>query len=1633
MSAALATESCVLSSTPGRVRIHAAHWTGEAPSYLESALRAIPGVRGAVASPATRNVLVTYDPSQTGLAPILRALNDFDQSTAPPSLQAQQQQQQQQRSPSLPHHNAPRTIKRQSGGLVRARIVVKGMDRDPEVARRTVERLSKRAGVKRVVASQLTGRVLVEFSERQEDIRDLIGEIESIELPDLFDDVNPTHPMDPGPLIQSVARLVGASLGLGAVAIARAAGRGETPGSGVAVQTAGIISILQGIPIVRNGLRRLLGRDGADLAIAAPSVVTLTTSNNPLGLTLVGAESLRLLTETVPRRNAWMRYERMVGGLASAQAGATIRLEPGERTPLDATITAGTGTAVGKDGLPHHILPGEHVSAGSRLFGGPFVLQLEAAHEAFTPRPRPAPITPTLFSRYVNVAGFVSFGYAALAGVLTRSFMGALTGMLLVNPRTALIGSDAAESGAVARVLRAGVIVVGSRPGRSLILPNDLILECPRVLTDGYELTGVLPLTDAYENEQLLQHGTNVAHAAGSPWGGAFRATGKRTGSAGSFDGYAARATSAGDRYTLRPVTGEDHIPASFRMKNRGHCLLLLEHERDHQPLALFALRPRLATGVQELLDLCQRTGVRAHLLPGGDRAAARAVAKRANIELSEHTSSLQAIRACQATGAVVAFVADSASAAHAFEASDLAIGITDGKSRFPARADLLAPDLQGVAAIIEAGQRRKESLHGSILLSLAANVGGILWASRGTVGVGRASRLLYGTALGAIGWSWLRTRGGERPRSLLAGIVEPHPEHWARRDIDSVLAALGTHEDGLSTAEAARRTPAGALATPKRHWLSAVLDELRSPLVGMLAAGAALSLVMGAVGDVAIIGATIAANVAVGLWQERKAGKVAETLRQMGVSYAHVLRDGQPVTIPSTQVVPGDMLLLAPGDRVAADARIVSSQGLEVDEAALTGESLPVYKSADGGADASRIVLEGSDVTTGTARAVVVAVGAQTRMGATATALSVEESEASPLGRRLGQVLRLVLPLAATGGLIVFGAGLLRGRAILPQATLGATIALAAVPEGLPLLAGVSEAVTARRLAHRAALVRRVSAVEALGRVDVVCTDKTGTITEGHLTVRLLASADKDVSVPGALSDEMREILLTAALACPHPDSGGAGAHPTDVAVVRAAEHAGMGDRLRVERAAEASFDPVRSFQADVAGDAMCVKGAPEAIARRCSTLQRDGSAQPLSQEEREALLGRARTLAARGLRVLMVARGAPQQNIEDPQDLTALGFVGIADPIKAGVRETVRRCEEAGVRVVMLTGDHPETARAIAEEAGLLTPGREVLTGADLVELQNGELDARIEHAAVIARATPLDKLRIIESLRRGGHTVAMTGDGVNDAPALRLADVGVAMGRGGTEVARQTADVVLADDDFSTLVDTFVEGRSFWRNIRRAMSLLLGGNLGELGLVVGATALAAEAPLTVSQILAVNLITDVLPSLSVALQPPEHNHLSQLAREGTTALDTALRRDVLRRGALTAGPSLAAYLLALRTGTLPQARGVAFGSIIATQLAQTLDAGWSEGSLTRSVLTAVGGSAGVLLAALTFPPVRDFLTLGTPNLIGWGLIGGGALLAMALSHGMNGRAQHSRAPDGGLALPPAPQLRLVPAPGR
>jgi calcium-translocating P-type ATPase len=1568
------------------VRFHLAGWAGERREAIEAGLGELAGVQRVQARPATGNVLVIFDPEATDEPTILDTFATVAASSAaPPVRQARAT-----RSGSGPRSNsAPHGS--------RARIAVRGLDREPEVARRLVERLGPMPGVRRVHPSPLTGRVLVEFSKHEVALEDLLAEIDDIELPELPGEDTPRHPLDPTPLIESSARTVGAALGLVLLASRRAF---EAQGPPVTrrgpAEVAATLGIVDGLPPLAERLETALGPTGRQMLFGGLGVVSLTFSGSTLGLAVIGAGSLRLMLEARARRTAWRTYVERLGHEPAPYAGARVRIDPGERVPLPGTVVEGFGTVIKSDGLPAKAAPGTEVEAGARLYGGPCVMELRSPG-GFAPPQRAGEPRPSPYDYYLHAIGPISLGYAALTGVLTRSVGRAFTALLLVNPRPALIGAQSADNAASSRALRSGVTVVGSRRHRPIRLPDCLLLASPRVLTDGFEVSQVIALA-ADAEEDILRRASAVSAAAGSPWGRVFGPVAEADAVDGAFDGRTASAVLAEERWTLAQAQGR--MPEAVRDRREAATVVLLLRRGRAAPRGAIVLRPRMAPGVADLVERCTRHGIRARVVSSSRSQVASAIAGRAGVEFLGAPNLTSAVRTAQRDRNVVAVVSDSSASGEAFAAADLAIALSSGLSgRFLARADLLAPDLGAVAALIEAGARHDRALRDGVVCSAGANLAGAAWGLGAEPALARASNATYIGALTAIAAAELRLRGGRRPRSVAERLADPLPERWGRHSPEAVLAAFGSSSRGLSPSDAERRWVRPEDGGERNVLAAAFADQLRSPLTAVLLAGAGTSFWMGAIADVGMIAAVIVANAVVDAWQERQAGRAAEALKRMSAERATVLRDGTERVVAAEEVVPGDVLVLTPGDRVAGDARLIRADGLEVDEASLTGESLPVPKTVAGGTDASRIVLEGSDVTVGTGLAVVVAVGKDTRLGATAAALAGDDAPDSQLGRRLNAIMHEVLPLVAVGGLLVTASGVLWGGPLVPQLALGASVAIAALPEGLPLLAGVAEAAVARRLAGRRVLVRRLASVEALGRVDVACTDKTGTLTEGRLAVTVVADADGNEGSPEALPPVLADVLLDAALASPPPDAPGADAHPTDAAVLDAASRAGFGDRLRSDRRQAAAFDPARAFHASVAQGRLRLKGAAEALAPRCTHLRRGSQAEPLDPRSRSALLDQAERLARRGLRVLLVAEGPEYATPDDPQDLVAVGFIGISDPLRPSVPEAVERCAAAGVRLIMLTGDHPATARAIAREAGLDGSAGALLTGSEIAELDDDQLDERLEHARVIARISPLDKLRIVEALQRRGHVVGMTGDGVNDAPALRLADVGIAIGTNATEVARQAADVVVVGGDFSMLVEALVEGRSFWQNVRRALGLLLGGNLGEVGLMVGASAIGLPSPLTTRQVLAVNLVTDVLPAAAVAVQEPPHRELAGLAREGAASLGTTLRDDILRRGAATAMPSIAAYLAAGPRRDPMRARAVAFASVVTTQLGQTLALGRARGQLTGSVATGVAGSAAVLAAALALPQLRSFLELGLPQPFGFVLVFGATVTAVAL----------------------------------
>ncbi len=1045
MSAASVVHSApiVVHSVRGRFRVHLPLWSGKEPRRVTRALSALAGVTKVDVNDLTKNALILFDPSATSQAALIDQINSLQEQFA---------------DYHAAENSPPAASVRQDGQTVRARIAVRGIDRDPRVAQAVVERLQLKLGV-RARANPLTGHIMVEFTHGVATLDEILEQVSDVELPEEPGEDNPADPLDPKPVFQSATRAIGSLLGLGLIAAQRIPGvPSPLVDPNLPAIANGALSLMRSFPFIRNGLRRLLGRDIAELLVGIPNILTQALSNGALGLGVSTAESTLLLTEARSRQDAWRRYAQRLEGAIADTPGAVIRLESGERTPRRARVIEGFGTATARSARPIPISPGAQIPAGARLFGGSFVLELQA-HEAFTPYTRPAPLRPTIFDYYVNALSPLSVGYAAVTALLTRSASRTFAALLLVNPRVALIGMEAADLNARAHVVRAGGVIAGIRQDRTIRRPDIVLLDGPRLLSARLELTSILPLDTSADATEVLEVASGIAVAAGAPWNSSLGSAHGAQAEDGRFDGHTATASINGAVYTLSDNIAWGEIPQAASLRQRGAYALELRREGDERPLAVIALRPQLIEGVRELVAICQDAHVDLAMLPGDDELMARDVARRAGIALLSHDDAIHAIRSRQAQGDFVAFVSDGAHAAAGFDACDLAVGVTGAHSPLAARADLVVFEFGEVASIVRAGVERDRAARDSIGYSIAANLFGAIWGARSQPGIAQASRGVYLAAIAALADGWLRLRGGERPQSALAALSDPQPERWGQRSVAEALRTLGTSEQGLSPEEVARRRHDAVPVFQRRGVLRAISEQLRSPLTAILGAGAGISLLLGAPADFAIIGATIAANVAVGAWQERQTNKVSEALERLGAANARVVRGGREITIPASAVVPGDVLLLGSGERVTADARLIEAHGLEVDEAALTGESLPMLKSPSGGNNASRVLLDGSDVITGSGRAVAFAVGRNTRMGSISAALGVDEMKRSPLNARLSRLLEQVAPLAIAGGALVVVSGFLRTRSLLPQLAIGSTIALSAVPEGLPLLTQVSEA----------------------------------------------------------------------------------------------------------------------------------------------------------------------------------------------------------------------------------------------------------------------------------------------------------------------------------------------------------------------------------------------------------------------------------------------------------------------------------------------------------------------------------------------------------------------------------------------
>ncbi|MDY7092176.1 MAG: HAD-IC family P-type ATPase [Acidobacteriota bacterium] len=917
------------------------------------------------------------------------------------------------------------------------------------------------------------------------------------------------------------------------------------------------------------------------------------------------------------------------------------------------------------------------------------------------------------------------------------------------------------------------------------------------------------------------------------------------------------------------------------------------------------------------------------------------------------------------------------------------------------------------------------------------------------------------------------------------AGVEAQEP--WHALPAPEVVQRLESSEAGLSAEEAARRLQRWgpntlAIAPPISPW-KILVAQTKSLVVGLLFGAAVLALAAGDIVESVSIFVVLLVNVALGFFTELGARQAMEGLRKLQVPTARVRRDGQELTVPAAELVPGDLLVLEEGAAVAADARLLQAADLRTLEAPLTGEPYPVSKQAEAVeaatllADRTSMVYQGTLVARGHGLAVVTGTGAATEVGTITDLVRKTEVEKTPLEQRLDALGRRMIWLTLSLAAVVAVVGIARGGSWWLMVETGLALAIAAVPEGLPVVATITLAVGMHRMARRRALVRRLPAVETLGSATVVCTDKTGTLTAGEMTVTRLVTAEDEVEITGAgyaaagelqrngqaLEDPttvpgLEEALCAAVLAnrARVDAEGVVHGDPTEAALLIAARKAGVdrADLLSIfpetgelpfssERMLMATFHHREAQEAQGAQEAqeaqeartlVCVKGAPGRVLDLCGRQLTAAGEQLLEPEERQRLLDANEALATEGLRVLALAQRRlpagsppPSQPVHDAavekevlQDLTFLALAAISDPPADGVADTIRLLHEAGVRTVMLTGDQRATATAVAEQLGLLGPDDELLGGSDLTGLSAAELARRLPRIGAFSRVSPADKLSIVDAFHERGEIVAMLGDGVNDAPALKKADIGVAMGGRGTDAAKDAASVVLADDRFQTIAAAVEEGRVIFDNIRKFIFYLFSCNLAEVLVLLLSVLGGLPLPLLPLQILWLNLVTDVFPALALGLEPAEPDVMGRPPRDPQAEiLSRRFLLQVLTYGLLLTAVPLITFQWALHIWSLElaHARTIAFMTLALTQLFHVFNARSPRAVLFNRRLFqnpwawgAIALTIGLQLAVLYLPPLRqifDTTPLGPQE---WALVLIASLLPLILGQGAKGLRRRS-----------------------
>lgn len=864
----------------------------------------------------------------------------------------------------------------------------------------------------------------------------------------------------------------------------------------------------------------------------------------------------------------------------------------------------------------------------------------------------------------------------------------------------------------------------------------------------------------------------------------------------------------------------------------------------------------------------------------------------------------------------------------------------------------------------------------------------------------------------------------------------------WHAKSTDEAFAQLNSTETGLSANEAeARLAQYGPNEIQAAHRVSPweiLFEQFKNVLILILLGATILSFFLGHGTESIVIAVIVLFAVGLGFVQEYRAERAIEALRQMTAPTATVLRDGQEVKVPAREVVPGDVAILRTGDRIPADGRLIESINLQIEEAALTGESVPVEKHTDAlptqempVGDRKNMVYAGTAATYGRGRALIVATGMQTEFGKIAQLLQTVESSKTPLQQNLDKVGSVLARAAFVVVAIIVALGLLRGQPFIEMLIFGIALAVAVVPEALPAVVTISLAIGVQKMVKRHALIRRLPAVETLGSTSVICSDKTGTLTKDEMTVRKIYVAGQVFNVSGSgyaphgqfsnngthaePTEELKQILTAATLASDavivkdetgnEENDWDIKGDPTEGALVVAAAKAGLKKEALDDaypRLQEIPFTSetkrMTTLHKMEKGNVAYTKGAPEIILDNCDSILTTSGVKKLDDATRKQVLDTARDFASQALRVLGIA-SKPDAVLESAQTgMTFLGLAGMIDPPRPEAKEAIAVCESAGIRAVMITGDHPLTAEAVARELGLLKTGR-VVTGAELDDISDEDFKRQVETIDVYARVSPAHKLRVVTALQANQHIVAMTGDGVNDAPALKKADIGIAMGITGTDVTKEAAAMTLTDDNFASIVAAVEEGRGVFGNIKKYLMYLLSSNIGEIGLMAGSALLGLPLPLTAVQILYVNLATDGLPALALSVDPAEKDLMKRKPRNQKTGIFTRpVVALMLAGGIWSTIINLGLFIWAMNSGrSLEEAMTMTFVSLVLVQFFKAYNFRSDRHSIlnrpfeNKWLNTAILWEAILLLLIIYVPALHEpFNTFSLP-LIDWAIIFG------------------------------------------